>query len=368
MLKKSLSIIGASLLMTGAASATDLYNQDGKTFSVGGRVDMGIHTNQNSDPTSNKFDSVTGYDNGSRIEFSGTDQVNDDMKVFGKVQWAFDTQSNTGFWGKNRLGFAGIDSNKFGKITYGKQYSTYYDVEAFTDMFNINGGEANLIGSSQLFGSNDFITLLRPDSTFRYDKAFGGTSIGVQYTTKDSGQYTSSNAFITDMSRKYAFGASVISTVATGVKIGIAGNYVAFNDKVDTSDTLGLASGIAGVSYTSDMFDFALTGSYHAQSASNWWDKSSIIGQESYIAYKPIQPVAIYVGNNFQRLTVNDSHTSKNNNYTTLNYAAIGSQYSFNKSLTTAIEYRHDLRSKNAILDASDSNSSELAAVIKYNF
>nr|WP_297309389.1 porin [uncultured Flavobacterium sp.] len=43
----------------------------------------------------------------------------------------------------NRVGYIGIDLNKYGTFTFGKQWSVYYDVAGYTDQFIIFGGTAS---------------------------------------------------------------------------------------------------------------------------------------------------------------------------------------------------------------------------------
>lgn len=43
----------------------------------------------------------------------------------------------------NRLGYIGIDLNKYGTLTFGKQWSVYYDISGYTDQFTIFGGTAS---------------------------------------------------------------------------------------------------------------------------------------------------------------------------------------------------------------------------------
>ncbi len=62
---------------------------------------------------------------------------------------AFFDESTSAF--DTRLGYLGIDFNKFGIVTFGKQWSAYYDVSGWTDMFNVFGGEA----SSTYFSGTD---------------------------------------------------------------------------------------------------------------------------------------------------------------------------------------------------------------------
>jgi hypothetical protein len=42
-----------------------------------------------------------------------------------------------------RLGFVGVDLGKFGRLSYGKQLSTHYDIASYTtDRFNVFGGQS----------------------------------------------------------------------------------------------------------------------------------------------------------------------------------------------------------------------------------
>lgn len=43
----------------------------------------------------------------------------------------------------NRLGYIGIDIEKYGTFTFGKQWSVYYDVSSYTNQFTVFGGRAS---------------------------------------------------------------------------------------------------------------------------------------------------------------------------------------------------------------------------------
>lgn len=43
----------------------------------------------------------------------------------------------------NRIGYIGLDFEKYGRFTFGKQWSVYYDVSGYTDQFTIFGGTAS---------------------------------------------------------------------------------------------------------------------------------------------------------------------------------------------------------------------------------
>lgn len=57
---------------------------------------------------------------------------------FLQVQTLTNTQTFT-----NRLGYMGIDFEKYGTITFGKQKSIYYDITAYTNDFTVFGGRAS---------------------------------------------------------------------------------------------------------------------------------------------------------------------------------------------------------------------------------
>jgi len=84
------------------------------------------------------------------------------VKVFGTVEWGVNLVAETtlnpgaittGGFGEvtsvsqpvfgPRLGFAGVDVGNFGRISFGKQNSTHYDIAGYTtDRFNVFGGQS----------------------------------------------------------------------------------------------------------------------------------------------------------------------------------------------------------------------------------
>ncbi|MDR2008227.1 MAG: porin [Alphaproteobacteria bacterium] len=373
MLKKSLSVLASSLLIAGVASATELYNQDGTTFSVGGRLDIGYQTATNKKNDHGLYDgqihTVNGQGNGSRINFGGTRQINDDLKAFGLAEWGFDPNVSGGAYWNNRLGYAGFEHTTAGKVAFGKLWGVYYDVAGFTDQFIASGGDAHYITKINDF-KGDFSGLTRATSALRYDKKLGPVALGLQYQTQENGDGIVSRDYI---NRKYSFGASVVADVATGVKVGVASNYLAVTDKMNEamgiSRNASMSSNILGVSYTSDMFDFALTGSYTINNNAGT-NKSDTIGQEAYIGIKPIAQTLAYVGNNFQTTSYSDDLAgNKKDSTTEQNYVSVGAKYFFSKQATVGAEYKYDLRNKDTIAKSKNGvNGSQVSARIQYYF
>jgi predicted porin len=121
------------------------------------------------------------------------------IKIFGHTEWAvnlvennysfnasaitdqnipdalFD-ETNSAF--KTRLGYLGVDFNKFGTLTFGKQWSAYYDVSGWTDRFIVFGGQAS---STYLTGTDGGETGAgRAAKAVIYRNKFGPVKINLQ--------------------------------------------------------------------------------------------------------------------------------------------------------------------------------------------
>ena len=118
-----------------------------------------------------------------------------------------------------RLGFFGVDSGKFGRLTFGKQNSTHYDIASYTtDRFNVFGGQSTATYVAGTDGGQSGTG--RADQTILYHlnfaKIFDFGAQG-QLRTADTPQ-----AF-------NGFGFSLQAAVLPGVKIGGTYNKTYFN-------------------------------------------------------------------------------------------------------------------------------------------
>src|SRR6476659_9319808 len=121
-----------------------------------------------------------------------------------------------------RLGFFGVDSGKFGRLTFGKQNSTHYDIASYTtDRFNVFGGQSTATYVAGTDGGQSGTG--RADQTILYNlnfaKIFDFGAQG-QLRTADTPQ-----AF-------NGFGFSLQATVLPGLKIGGAYNKTYFNPQL----------------------------------------------------------------------------------------------------------------------------------------
>jgi predicted porin len=119
-----------------------------------------------------------------------------------------------------RLGYVGVDAGALGRLSFGKQNSTHYDIAGYTtDRFNVFGGQAS---ATYVGGTDGGITGTgRADEAVLYTNKFAKIlEIGAQ------GQFRGANtpqAFD-------GFGFSLQATVLPGLKIGGSYNRTYFND------------------------------------------------------------------------------------------------------------------------------------------
>jgi len=142
-----------------------------------------------------------------------------------------------------RLGYLGVDLNKWGNVSVGKQWGVYYDVTSYTDKFNVFGGQA----SATYVGKTDGGALGtgRADQALIYRNKLGPVSVGAQVQAR-----TGVNGHFLD-----GFGISAQMNILKELKVGAAYNQAYLNDNlVNTGAVLGLTAQpayiTAGASYT----------------------------------------------------------------------------------------------------------------------
>jgi predicted porin len=128
-----------------------------------------------------------------------------------------------------RLGYLGIDMNKFGTVTVGKQWSVYYDITGYTDKFNVFGGQASATYVTGTDGGGSGTG--RADQALIYRNQFGPVLIGVRMQAR-----TATNNHFLD---GYGFSAQV--NLLKGLKVGAAFNKAFPDDTViSRHEILGL--------------------------------------------------------------------------------------------------------------------------------
>ena len=198
-MKKSLLALAVVVAATSANAAT-VYDKDGTSLAVGGRVQSVVYNGNAAGIAEND----AGLVNSARLNIAGSTKINDSVSVFAFSEWNMADGNTSGqSWGDSintREQYVGADYGDFGKILGGKTYDAANAVLAATDVFedfgarlqgSINGDRRTgmfryVYDNNGIFGSVSYQTAA-DDSTVQGSKADveGGFAAAAGYTFDD---------------------------------------------------------------------------------------------------------------------------------------------------------------------------------------
>ena len=180
-MKKSLLAL-AVVAATTSANAATVYDKDGTSLAVGGRVQAVVYNGNAAGIAEND----AGLVNSARLNIAGSTKINDSVSVFAFSEWNMADGNTSGqSWGDSintREQYVGADYGDFGKILGGKTYDAANAVLAATDVFEDFG--ARLQGS---------INGDRRTGMFRYVYDNNGIFGSVSYQTAADGSSVAGN-------------------------------------------------------------------------------------------------------------------------------------------------------------------------------
>ena len=252
----------------------------------------------------------------------------------------------------SRLGWAGIDT-KYGSFTWGKQWSPYYDIGIWTDMFYAFGGNAS---GTYAAGTDGAVPGTgRSSNAFQYRLKTTYVNIGLQVQNRN----------LTDSSGGYAdtYGGSVIFKSSIGLKAGVS--YIKVRDGITNPSIyepkVGDESFIAGIMYDDGRFyiaaDYCNFTNHEIDDLRNYY---SGFGIEFFTQYKFHEHWAVYGGFNY----MHPKDESVAGEYK-LSYLDIGSNYSFGKSSCVFMEL---VLSDSRLHDGTPYRRSGIAIGMYFNF
>ncbi|QDF66691.1 porin [Shewanella sp. SNU WT4] len=175
----------AAIIAAPAVYAVEVYHDDTNSLTVGGIADVRVVSSHG------ETDMVPGW---SRIFFTSKHQLNDGWSAFSNFEWSVNPFGNTkvnvntngqfsdskaNFLG-NRLGYVGLGHDQYGQLSFGKQWSVWYDLSGGTN--NAIGFDGNASGTYTYNKSDgSFNGTGRPDKAIQYRNAFGDFSFGLQF-------------------------------------------------------------------------------------------------------------------------------------------------------------------------------------------
>ena len=337
-MKKLTAVAVALLAATSAAQAADVYKNEQMALDMYGRIYAGQFFGEKKSGTED-YSAKVGANQFIRFGVKADSAITGTMKAVGQYEAQFNigdsekinnvscttTEATDGAHTttctddkiRTRLAFAGVKSDNWGQVTFGRQKGAVSQVADWTDVALADGYGADALGhGADKFGTG------RSSDLLKYSGTFGGFKGEASY--KFDGNTTEEK---TSSSADAAYGVSASYTLANGLGFG-AGYNVGTRDKAGENDAKLALVGVmfdnksiyAALNYA-DGTDFLATGTDHT-------------GIEAALGYN--------FANGFGLMAVYDKQESDKagTKTDTVDYYTFGAQYKFNKSLRVIGEYR----------------------------
>ncbi|MBW9464794.1 porin OmpC [Enterobacter roggenkampii] len=380
MKRKVLAILVPALLMAGAANAAEMYNKDGNKVDLYGKVDA-RHT----------FSDNPGDDGDEtyvQIGFKGETQITNDLTGYG--QWEYKTYANdtegAGDKSFNRLAYAGLKFGEYGSFDYGRNYGVVYDVEAWTDMLPVFGGDSYTWTDNFMVGRTNGV------ATYRNNDFFGlvdGLNFALQYQGANEGANANEDQEGTKNGHKDVrfqngdgFGMSTsydFSGDLSGLSLGAAySSSDRTNDQVaygKAAESIGFAGGekaeawTVGAKYDANSVYLAMmyAETRNMTPIGNVGIANQTQNFEAVAQYQfdfGLRPSMAWVYSKGKDLD------GKGFNQDLVNYIDLGMTYSFNKNFSTYVDYKINmLDNDEALYDAYGISTDDIVGVgMTYQF
>ncbi|WP_372761157.1 porin [Pseudoalteromonas sp.] len=189
---KLATLLSVSILAAPAVSAVEVYKDDKNAVSIGGYLDVRAINTQGQNEIVN---------GASRINFGFKRQLKNDWQALALIEWGVnpvgssDIVYNNRFESiqdeflYNRLGYAGLSHEKYGQITIGKQWGSWFDVVYATNYSYVwDGNAAGVYTYNKDDGAVNGTG--RGDKTLQYRNSYNDFEFSVQTQLKNSQFYT----------------------------------------------------------------------------------------------------------------------------------------------------------------------------------
>lgn len=348
MMKRNiLTVVVPAILSAGAANAAEVYNKDGNKLELYGRANA-VHYFSD--------DFLDGDMSYVRFGFKGETQITDQLIGYG--QWEYNViVSNSELQGDEgnatRLGFAGLKFSDGSSFDYGRNYGVMYDIESWTDFLPEFGGDS--------YSNADSFMVQRANgvATFRNNNFFGlveGLNFALQYQGKNENDFR-------NPANQNGDGYGLAATYSINPSVSIGGAYATSKRTKEQNNGTHGATGERADSWTvgtkydanniylaaiyaetrnmtpyGDIFNFMLANKTQA---------IELVAQYQFDF--GLRPSIAYVQSKGKDL----GHEGVDGNKTVNKYIDLGATYSFNKNMSTYVDYRLNLLDKN---DFTESN------------
>ncbi|GAA5218362.1 porin [Corallincola platygyrae] len=379
MRKVSLATATSFLLLPLSTSAIEIYTDNQASVGLGGYLQADFRQSGGDNEMT---------DQASRINFDFAFDAGEGWQALAKIEWGLNLVDSTsemqfGQGGDTltsepkdqndtvnlRLGYIGLSHDSYGTITFGKQWSVYYDVTERTDQMMVWGGEAS---GTFNYGSDGGISGTgRAEQAIVYRNSIGNLDYAFQYQAKNSEE---TNIYecqvnpdmdcgdddvgdpISSFTYDKGYGAALTYHLPWNIDVGVGYN----RSELDTTEGVNVAGfdgdyadALAlGINYGQLSDQLYLAAVYYEGTNHEFDDRGEIFdsqGVELYGHYRLNRAWRIYVG--YNQLKDND------NNYEgsyELKYYAVGASYQMSERVELFSESRID---DSTMADGSDADN-----------
>ncbi|WP_318436406.1 porin [Photobacterium leiognathi] len=195
--KHLIALAVAAATLSGAASAAQVYSDDSSSLAIGGRVEARGLLSEQKDSNGKVSDEVTDISR-ARVNIDAKTQIADGVQGLGFVEQEITSEGND-----TRYVYAGVNSDQYGQLVYGKADGSLGMLTDFTDIMAYAG---SVVGGTKLAVADRTTNNLAytgnfGDLTFKANYVFGGAidqggqkvddahgfSTGVKYNVADTG-------------------------------------------------------------------------------------------------------------------------------------------------------------------------------------
>lgn len=200
--KTTLALAVSGLLGASAAQAAMVYDQDGTTLDIYGRIAMGF---EGGGAEENNVDNSEEFRNfGSRLRITAGQQITSDLRAFARVEWRFtgDERNQASGFDEVRNSYIGLDSEQYGTFTAGN-FDSFYDSEVM-GVFDVYVERGYEFAGGGLQARGDSLAYMTPD--LNGFQAFIAAKHFSERGLEPSGQTSEGNVIATQGGVTYATG------------------------------------------------------------------------------------------------------------------------------------------------------------------
>ncbi|WP_108651426.1 porin [Dongshaea marina] len=369
MKKTIVALAIASVGATAGASAASLYNNDGMTVDLTGRVKAAFSAGYDTkNTTANTLShSNSSFDSSGRLGFDLSQKLNDQWTALASAQWdVVGQRDDNGSGFQSRDIYVGFDGNQYGTIAIGQKDGAFYTtVLEPTDIMNEWGDAGNAAGGRQ-------------QGIVTYDNSFMGfglhLSAGAHADTATVGPHIAEAEAPSDFSRNNVLAAGIDYMIEMH-DAGSIGLNAAYQSKhLEYSPT-------TGSSYDLHQTDWGIGANYsvmgfYVAAMYNQSKLDSDAAGSSDVKTKGYELVATYTVDQWKFLTGYNKLELKDEisagiDKDLVSESYLGVQYNFTSNILIYTEYKFAGKYSDAVSTTAFNNfdpDNQWVTAIKYNF